>query len=96
MLRLQTPDHAGSRDQAIELVGSLESDLSGQTVLVDCSRLLVGTPSFLDEIVKQVLEMRNAEALEVSGAPPRARDLLERSAVNRGVSDRVQVVVRVS
>lgn len=91
MLRIQTPDHAGSREQAQTLVRALATDLRGQRVLVDCSNLLVGTPSFLDEIVKQVLEQGGAEALEVSGAPERARELLERAAENRGVRDRLQV-----
>jgi len=93
VLRITTPDHAGSREQAQDLVSPLPDDLAGQTVLLDCSPLLVGTPSFLDEIVKQVLQKRNAQTLEVSGGPPRARTLLERSAENRGVRSRVRVAV---
>jgi hypothetical protein len=94
MLRLQTPDHAGSRDQAVSLVAMLSDDLSGETVLLDCSKLLVGTPSFLDEVVKQILQVRDASTLEVSDAPDRVRDLLERAAANRGVRDRLRVAVR--
>ena len=94
MLRIQTPDHAGSRDQAVSLVATLSDDLSGQTVLLDCANLLVGTPSFLDEVVKQVLQVRDAATLEASDAPNRVRDLLERSAANRGVRDRLRVAVR--
>jgi hypothetical protein len=30
MRRLQTPDHAGSRGQAVTLVATLSSDLSGE------------------------------------------------------------------
>jgi hypothetical protein len=93
MIRITTPDHAGSREQAQDLVRSLADDLTGQTVLVDCSRLVVGTPSFLDELVKQILEQRNAQELEVSGGPQRARALLERSAENRGVRSRVRTAV---
>ena len=94
MLRIQTPDHAGSRDQAVSLVATLSDDLCGQTVLLDCANLLVGTPSFLDEVVKQVLQVRDAGTLEVSDAPDRARELLERSAANRGVRERLRVAVR--
>ncbi len=56
MARIQTPGHAGSRDQARELVRELPDDLTGERVLVDCSKLVIGTPSFFDEIVKQVLD----------------------------------------
>ncbi len=93
MIRVGTPDHAGSREQAKALTAAL-SDLEGQTVLLDCSGLLVGTPSFLDEIVKQILVLRDADFLEVSGAPDRARDLLERAADNRSVRERLRVAVR--
>jgi len=96
MLTIKTPDHAGSRDQVRDLVSTLADDLSGQSVLVDCSGLLVGTPSFMDEIVKQILQQRHAETLEISGGPPRARELLERSAENRGVRNRVRAAVALS
>jgi hypothetical protein len=96
MLQVNTPDHAGSRDQAQELVRPLADDLTGQSVIVDCSNLVVGTPSFMDEIVKQILEQRHAETLQLSGGPPRARELLERSAENRGVRDRLRVAIPLS
>ncbi len=94
MFRIEPPDHAGSRDQAQELVLDLPKDLAGKRVVLDCSSLVIGTPSFLDEIVKQVLEQRGAETLEVSDAPERARELLERAATNRGVSSHLRVAVR--
>lgn len=66
MLRIATPDHAGSREQARNLIQPVPGDLSGRTVGLDCSKMIVGTPSFLDEVVKPVLELRGAEALEVN------------------------------
>jgi hypothetical protein len=90
MIRVEAPDHAGSRDQAQTLVRALPENLEGQTVLLDCSDLVVGSPSFLDEMVKQVLVLRRADALEISGAGDRARDLLERAAHNRSVSERLR------
>ena len=96
MLQVNTPDHAGSRDQAQELVRPLADDLTGQSVIVDCSNLVVGTPSFMDEIVKQILEQRHAETLQLNGGTPRARELLERSAENRGVRDRLRVAIPLS
>ena len=94
MVLIETPDHAGSRDQAQHLVSPLAEDLTGQTVVIDLSNLLVGTPSFMDEIVKQVLEQRNASKLEATGATERAQELLERAAENRGVRDRLHVAKR--
>lgn len=84
-----TPAHAGARDQARALVEALDGDLAGQDVILDCAELLVGTPSFLDEVLKQVLMGRHARSLSVEGASSRVHDLLERSAENRGLRDRL-------
>jgi len=94
VLRIETPEHAGARDQARDLVDPLGSDLSGSDVVLDCAGLLVGTPSFLDEIVKQVLAERVASSLRVQGASERVQLLLERSAQNRGFRDRLVFAVR--
>lgn len=90
---IKTPDHAGSREQAQEITRTLPTDLKGKAVVLDCSTLLVGTPSFMDEIVKQILKQRDAARLEVRAAPERARELLERAADNRGVRDRLRIAV---
>jgi hypothetical protein len=94
MLQIETPEHAGSRDQARSLIQPVPGDLSGETISLDCSKMIVGTPSFLDEVVKQILELREAEALEVNDAPERARELLERAAENRGVQDRLRIATQ--
>jgi len=52
MLQAQTPNHAGSREQARELIGALSQPLAGERVAVDFGPLLVPTPSYCDEIVK--------------------------------------------
>jgi hypothetical protein len=93
MIRLETPEHAGSRDQAIALVAPLADDLSGTSVLLDCGGLVVATPSFLDELVKQILEQRHADRIDVLNPPDRAWQLLDRAATNRGVRARVAVAV---
>jgi hypothetical protein len=92
-LRLRTPAHAGAREQARELTDALPTDLAGQDVILDCTDVLVGTPSFLDEIVKQVLDVRGARALSVQTASPRVQHLLERSADNRRLRDRLMFAV---
>lgn len=93
MTRLDAPNHAGSREQAILLVSTLGDDLTGESILLDCSDVVVATPSFLDELVKQVLEMRDAGRLDVLEPPERAWQLLERAATNRGVRERISVAV---
>jgi len=91
---LETPEHAGSREQAIDLASALADDLTGQIVVLDFSGIVVSTPSFLDELIKQILERRHASALNVVGATDRARHLLIRAATNREVLDRLDVAVR--
>lgn len=87
--RLVTPEHAGARDQARDLTDALALDLADEDVILDCTNLVVGTPSFLDEIVKQVLVQRGARSLSVVMPSERVHLLLERSAQNRGARDRL-------
>jgi hypothetical protein len=94
VFRIETPQHAGARDQARDLAQSLATDLSEDEVVLDCGSLLVGTPSFLDEILKQILVERAATSLAVEGASTRVQELLGRSAANRGVGDRLVFPVR--
>lgn len=95
MIRVEPPEHAGSREQARELLGALDRDLSAADVLVDCSSVIVGTPSFLDELVKQLLVIRNARIIDLVGAPDRVRELVERAATNREVVDRIRITSQV-
>lgn len=90
---IRTPAHAGARDQVHELAGALPSDLSDQDIALDCRDLLVGTPSFMDEIVNELLIVRGARSLSVQMAPPRAQQLLERSAENRGLRSQLKFAV---
>lgn len=90
--RLQASPHSGSRDHARALLAGVPTQLNGKSVLLDCGGLVVATPSFLDEIVKEVLVIREADLLEILGATPRAVELAKRAADNRGVVDRLRVV----
>lgn len=73
------------------LVASLPDDLSDHEVVLDCAQMEVGSPSFLDEVVKQVLVLKRAGTLEIEGASQRAQVLLQRAADNRGVTERLRV-----
>lgn len=88
--RIVTPEHAGARDQARSLAAALGPDLVDEDVILDCTNLLVGTPSFLDEIVKQILVQRGARTLSVVMPSDRVHLLLERAAENRGARDRLE------
>lgn len=94
MTRLVPSAHSGSREQAQELVIGLAPDLTGQSILLDCTELTVSSPSFLDEVVKQVLVLRNATVLDAHAASERTRTLVERAAANRNVKDRLRVTPR--
>lgn len=91
-LVMPSPSHAGSRSQAREMFSGHEAPLG--IVLVDCSRQIVGTPSFLDELIRIVLVDREALGLLLDNATERIKTNAERCARNRGVQDRLQVVVR--
>jgi hypothetical protein len=68
--------------------------MEGVSVVLDCNVLVVGTPSFLDEIVKEILVVRRADRLEVVGSTSRVAALAQRAAVNRNVADRLTVIPR--
>lgn len=92
---IEVPAHAGSREQAAAMVTQLPLDLHGQTVVLDCKNLAISTPSFFDEMVKLVLLQRKAKQLELINANERARTHAERAAANRGVSERLEVALRI-
>jgi transposase len=94
-LVMPTPSHAGSRSQAREMFsGHRFQEAPLGIVLVDCSRQIVGTPSFLDELIRIVLVDGEALGLLLDNASERIKTNAERCARNRGVQDRLQVVVR--
>lgn len=66
--------------------------MAGMSVVLDCSGLVVGTPSFVDEIVKEVLLVRQADRLEFTDSSARIATLAERAAANRGVAARLSVL----
>jgi len=92
--RLNPPSHSGSREQAQKLVAGLATDLTGESVLLDCTGMTVSSPSFLDELVKQVLVQRKASVLDAYAASQRTRALLERAASNRNVAGRLRLTPR--
>jgi hypothetical protein len=60
-------------------------------VLLDCRGIAIATPSFADEILKQILIERDARRLEVVNAPHRLAELLTRTAAPLGVNDYLRI-----
>jgi hypothetical protein len=91
---LQSPALVGSRDLAREFLRDLPSDLADAQVVINCANVEASAPSFVDEVVKVVLVERAASHLLFSHAPKRTAEYAQRSAVSRGVDDRLTVEVR--
>jgi hypothetical protein len=76
------------------MLADLPLELRTTGVIMDCGELTVSTSSFWDEMVKEILEVREAQSLSVVHASPRAAELARRAAENRGVAARLSVEVR--
>jgi len=90
---LIAPASVGTRDLVRKwLEQELDKSLEGDHLSIDCVDLRSATPSFVDEILKVVLVERHAARLSFVNAPERAELHVERSAANRSVVDRVEVI----
>lgn len=90
---LDAPPLAGSRESVRRLLDdNLPDDLAGTTVVVDFGDLLAATVSFADELVRQILVVRNAALLHATavGDEEFANYLRSRAAHNQ-VADRLQI-----
>lgn len=85
------PPLAGSRPAAAKLLSDLPADLTGERVTVLARDLLTGSPSFADELVRQLTVDRHAAAVVVVGAEPTFEQYLSDAAHNHAVADRVLV-----
>lgn len=94
MSTLTAPQLVTNRDQARRLTSSLPDDLSACVVEVDCSGMKASTPSFVDELVKQVLVARRAAELRLVDAPQRTNELAHKFAGNHGVAANLATVSR--
>ncbi len=94
MVTLQAPTKSRSREQAREIVSVLPPSLTGADVLLDCRGIAIATPSFTDEVLKQILMERGARRLTVVHAPRRFTELLQRAAARLSVDERLEIVSR--
>ena len=85
------PQAVNSRSQAAQLVAGLPDDLSSAEVIVDVSSTELMTPSFVDELVRQCLQVRNARAMRLKDADEMFIDMALESARLRDVATRLFV-----
>ena len=88
---IKLPRLIGGRDAARDVTaGALPGHLHGDRVLVICRDLFAATPSFADELVRQVLVEREADELVLVGASGEFPGWVSDAAVRRQVASRVR------
>lgn len=79
----------GSRERAAELCTQFPDDLSDVDITIDTRHLSAASQGFIDELCKQIAEIRKSKTLVVVGANESFRNKAETSSVLRGFSDRI-------
>lgn len=90
-IEIRLPREVGTRPAVAPFLASLDEKLDGQRIVLDCRSLLSGTPSFADEMVKEILVERSADGLVVLGGTLDFATDLTAFATERGVIDRVSL-----
>jgi hypothetical protein len=90
---IEAPRRLGSREEAALFVaGHLGPDLSNDDVTIDFGQSGGVRPSFVDELVKQILVERDARSLTFRGAQPTVVATAGTSARARSVEGRLRIV----
>lgn len=89
MVTITLPRLIGARPAVGPFMVGVPGALEHEDVELDCRKVLIGTPSFADEVVAQVLVARRAERLLVVGAHGEFAVWLAESATEQGVQDRL-------
>ncbi|MCU1451951.1 MAG: hypothetical protein JWN46_97 [Acidimicrobiales bacterium] len=85
------PQRADSRDEARTLLHRLPTNLHGVTVTVDGSSLAATGVSFVDELIKVILELRGADRLVLRNIADRPARFARAAAQRRGVDAKVDI-----
>lgn len=93
MEQIVLPRLAGTREAVSDLLAaqSVPAALTGETVVLLCRALASGSPSFADEMVKEVLVERGADELVLVGSSERFLQHVTAAAERRDVAGRVRV-----
>jgi hypothetical protein len=90
VISINAPERLGGRGQAREFVSGLPDDLTGETVVVSFAATKAARPSYIDELIRVILEERGADRLMLSGLPSWAKETANRSGVFRGLLERLE------
>lgn len=88
------PRLVGTRQFIEDLVASLPEDCVGSIVTIDASKLVSAAQGSCDELVKQILDIRNTTFLVVNDATPVLERHLKNSARLRGKLGNLAVNLR--
>jgi hypothetical protein len=88
-IKIKLPRIVGTRPGVAPFLVDVEETLEGEHVVLDCRALLSGTPSFADEMVKQILVERGAAELVVLSATSDFASDVIASARDSGIVDRI-------
>jgi hypothetical protein len=86
---VEAPARLGSREQAGELLAHLPTDLTEQTIVVSFRENRSARPSFVDELVREILFVREAGCLVLEDPPELVRSTALRSATSRGLDKKL-------
>jgi hypothetical protein len=83
---------SGTRQRANDFLWELPEDLSEATVTVDASEMKAYAHCFVDELCKQIVQVRNAQMLIIRSDSEKLRQQVTSSAQLRRFPDRVSFV----
>ena len=88
---IQAPEFVGTRSEASALLECLPHGLSGTTVVIECGQLVLSTPSFVSQLVWEILVDRDADGLVLAMASRRLCGMALAVGEDFGVADRLRV-----
>ncbi|MBC9704516.1 MAG: hypothetical protein H9W81_05805 [Enterococcus sp.] len=83
------PRLGGVRESATTLAESLPRDLAGSQVVVDAETNLTCSQGFVDELLKQILEIRNTEQVIIVNWNEHLKVYANLSGVKRGYLNQI-------
>lgn len=86
---IEPPRLSGVRSKAVEITAELPADLSHDTVIVNATNMQAYAQGFIDELCKQIAEVRQAKQLVFVAVNDRAKANAERSANLRNFSEKL-------
>lgn len=86
---IEPPRLSGVRTKAAEITADLPDDLSSDTVIVDATNMQAYAQGFVDELCKQIVEVRKAKNVIFVAVNERTKENARRSANLRNFSEKL-------